>query len=105
MPSYEKLQAALNQTFLFSIPGGKAIGGRLFDVSVRIAMDDTHSCYTALFEMPAGIWLQQDIYRVVHPTGDFWELLMTPYRPTTSGACVIGAVFHVLKPELASAVV
>ena len=99
MPSYETLQAALNQTFLFSARDGLSIDGRLFDVSIKIAMDDDHFCYTALFEMPAGAWLQQDVYRVTHPAGHAWELLMTPHRPTPAGACVVGAVFHVLKPE------
>ena len=102
MPSHETLKDALNQTFQFSTPNGQTIDGRLFDVSVRIAMDDTYLCYAALFEMPAGARLQQDVYRVTHPAGNAWELLMTPHRPTPAGACVLGAVFHVLKPELAS---
>lgn len=102
MPSYETLQAALNQSFLFSTPDGHSIDGRLFKISTGIAMDDTYLCYTALFEMPAGVWLQQDVYRVTHPAGDAWELLITPHRPTPTGACVVGAVFHVLKPEPAS---
>lgn len=105
MPSYETLQAALNQTFQFSTNDGQSIDARLFEVANGIAMDDAHLCYTASFELPKGVWLQQDVYRVTHLASDSWELLVTPYRPTSAGTCVVGAVFHVLKPESVSAAV
>ncbi|WP_206956662.1 DUF6916 family protein [Trinickia acidisoli] len=96
IPTRTQLTASLGHTFMFSGAGDWAVAAKLTDVRDGIPMDENYVCYSAIFEMPADVNLPQNVYRIASSTGDAWELLVTPYRPTAEGKPVMGAVFHCL---------
>lgn len=98
IPTQAELNASLGGLFTFSGQGDWTVSAKLIDVRSGVPMDRNYACYSALFEMPAGADLPQNVYRIASPAGDAWELLVTPYRPTPEGMPVMGAVFHCRLP-------
>lgn len=68
-----------------------------------IPMDDRYVCYSATFELPAGAYLPQDVYRIGSPGGGTWDLLATPTRPTVDGRSTLTVVVHRNADEQAHA--
>lgn len=71
---------------------------RLIGAPAGVPMDDDYVCYHALFELPLGVQLPQDNYRVDAPDGRAWMLFATPTRPQKNGAATLCIVIHTVKP-------
>jgi len=76
----------------------RGVAACLAAVRDGISMDAAYLCYSASFDLPQGVYLPQDLYRVTSPGGDTWDLLVTPTRPRADGAATMCAVFHVACP-------
>lgn len=99
IPSHAELADAVGRTFTFSSALTGAIDARLTSARAETPMDDSFLCYSAHFELPAGVRLPQDTYRVSAPGGAVWELLATPTRPAANGAGTMCIVIHCEKPR------
>ena len=64
-----------------------------------IPMNDSFVCYSATFELPAGVVAPQDVYRIGSPSGRAWDLLATPTRPTEDGRSTLTVVVHCRADE------
>jgi hypothetical protein len=94
VPSHDALIASINQLFALETADGQRVHARLVEAPAGIAMDASYVCYLATFELPAGIWLPQDTYRITAPDGSSWDLLVTPTRPSPNGQANLTAVMH-----------
>ncbi|RAS23466.1 hypothetical protein BX591_12072 [Paraburkholderia bryophila] len=98
IPTHAELTESLGGLFTLTSPEGTAVQARLIDAPVGVPMDDDYVCYHAFFELPLGVQLPQDNYRVDAPDGRAWVLLATPVRPQKNGAATLCIVIHTLKP-------
>jgi len=112
IPTQAELSSSLGRTFLLfpvasedvlqaqdlGVTPRNAVEARLAAVQDGIAMDPGYLCYSASFDLPAGIHLPQELYRVSSPDGAVWELLVTPTRPHANGVATMCAVFHIKCP-------
>lgn len=103
IPTHAELIAAIGQRFSFGLADGRTVDALLAAAPAGIPMDDSYVCYSAMFELPAGAYLPQDVYRIVSPDGKAWDLLATPTRPTADGRATLHFVVHCRAAELASA--
>jgi hypothetical protein len=99
VPIHEMLVASLNHLFVLETADGQRFEVRLAAAPVGVAMDETYMSYSAIFELPLGIWLPQDNYRITASDGMSWELLATPTRPSVDGRANLAAVMHISVPE------
>lgn len=90
---------AVGRTFTFASASVGTVESRLISAPAGTPMDDDFLCYSAHFELPAGVRLPQDTYRVSAPNGAAWDLLATPTRPAASGAGTMCIVIHCAKPR------
>ncbi|RKP48114.1 DUF6916 family protein [Trinickia fusca] len=97
IPSHDALIASIGQSFTFSTPQGREIEARLVAAPTGTPMDDDYVCYAATFELPAGIQLPQDVYRIAASDGAAWDLLATPTRPSADGKANLTVVVHCLR--------
>lgn len=97
VPAHETLIASLHRLFVLETADGRRVEARLAAAPAGIAMDATYVSYSAIFELPAGIWLPQDTYRFTSPDGACWDLLATPTRPSVNGQANLTAVMHYLR--------
>jgi hypothetical protein len=102
IPTHDELIGAIGQRFTFGCADGRAVEAVLVHAPDGIAMDDSFVCYSATFELPAGVFLPQDVYRIASPAGRAWDLLATPTRPTSEGRSTITFVVHCRADELAN---
>ena len=100
IPERSRLEADLDQSFIFNLGDGRIARARLIAVPSGIPMDDDYECYSAVFEFEPGLQLQQDVYHITSPAGESWDLLATPHRPGAGGAARLGVVIHCLRPPL-----
>jgi hypothetical protein len=100
IPSHAELTESLGRTFILGTASGHEVQARLVSAPAGIPMDDSFVCYSALFELPPGVQLPQDVYQVQSPDGPSWSLLATPVRPSESGSAMLCAVMHCVKPAL-----
>lgn len=98
VPTHAELIAALGQPFLLGAPDGRSVEARLVAAPAGIPMDESYVCYSAIFELPAGVHLPQDVFHIVAPDGSAWELLATPTLPV-GGRATLTAVIHCLRPS------
>jgi hypothetical protein len=103
IPTHEELLGAIGQRFSFGAADGQTVDAVLARAPSGIPMDDTFVCYSAIFELPAGVVLQQDVYRIASPSGRAWALLATPTRPTEDGRSTLTVVVHCRADALADA--
>jgi hypothetical protein len=101
IPTHAELTAAIGQRFSFGLADGRSVDAVLTAAPAGIPMDDSFVCYSAHFELPAGVFLPQDVYRIESPQARAWELLATPTRPTADGRATIHFVVHCRATELA----
>ncbi|HEX7685205.1 MAG TPA: hypothetical protein VF446_17000 [Trinickia sp.] len=94
---------AIGQRFTFDGVGGQTVDAVLLHANAGIPMNDRFVCYAAMFELPAGVSLPQDVYRIGSPAGRAWDLLATPTRPTEDGRSTLTVVVHTRADELARA--
>ncbi|RDU95053.1 hypothetical protein DWV00_31080 [Trinickia dinghuensis] len=94
---------AVGQRFTFVAPNGAAVEALLVQAPSGIPMDDSFVCYSATFELPAGVFTPQDVYRIGSPSGRAWDLLATPTRPTEDGRSTLTVVVHCRADELGDA--
>lgn len=94
VPTHEALIASLNQLFVLETADGHRVEACLLAAPAGIAMDASFISYSATFELPAGIWLPQDTYRITALDGASWDLLATPTRPGANGQANLTAVMH-----------
>jgi hypothetical protein len=99
IPSQAELTAAVGRTFTLASAQAPVVEARLAAVWDETPMDDGFLCYSAHLELPAGVWLPQDTYRVSAPDGAAWDLLVTPTRPAANGATTMCFVIHSAKPS------
>jgi hypothetical protein len=92
---------AIGQRFTFACADGRSVEAVLAHAPAGIAMDDSFICYSATFELPAGVCLPQDVYRIGSPGGRAWDLLATPTRPTGDGRSTLTFVVHCRADALA----
>lgn len=97
IPSHAELTEVIGRTFIFANEQVGAIDARLLAAPIGTPMDDEFLCYSAHFELPTGIRLPQDTYRVSAPDGAAWDLFATPTRPTAHGAGTMCIVIHRAK--------
>ncbi|CAN7645414.1 hypothetical protein LJR230_004806 [Trinickia sp. LjRoot230] len=64
LPTHAELIAAIGQRFSFIDAAGRSVDAQLTSAPAGIPMDHTFVCYSATFELPAGVHLPQDIYRI-----------------------------------------
>ena len=102
VPSHEALVASLHRLFVLETADGRRVEVRLAAAPSGIAMDATHVSYSAIFELPMGVWLPQDTYRITAPDGMSWDLLATPTQPSADGRATLTAVMHTRVPETPS---
>lgn len=103
IPTHAGLIAAIGGRFAFGVPGGHTVEAVLLDAPAGVPMDDSYVCYLATFALPSGIHLPQDIYHIVSPDGEAWDLLATPTRPDSNGCSTLTIVVHGRAVELAAA--
>jgi len=96
VPAHAALIAAIGQPFVLTTSDGSRVETRLTDAPSGTPMDDSHVCYSAVFELPDGVHLHQDVFRITSPDGDAWDLLATPMRPI-GGRSRLAAVMHCLR--------
>lgn len=101
IPTYAELIAAIGQTFSLSTADGRSVEARLSAAPNGIPMDETYVCYSAVFNLPTGVWLPQDTYRITAADGRAWTLLATPTRPEPGGCATLTAVMHCLAASQA----
>ena len=94
VPTHETLIASLHRLFVLETADGRRVEVRLAAAPAGIAMDATYASYSATFELPMGVWLPQDTYRITTPEGMSWDLLATPTQPTAEGRATLTAVMH-----------
>ncbi|WP_126876968.1 DUF6916 family protein [Paraburkholderia kururiensis] len=94
---------AIGQRFTFGAADGQTVDAVLLHANAGIPMNDSFVCYAAMFELPAGISLSQDVYRIGSPAGRAWDLLATPTRPTEDGRSTLTVVVYARADELAKA--
>ncbi|MFM0503790.1 DUF6916 family protein [Paraburkholderia caffeinilytica] len=99
IPSHAELTNAVGRTFTLASAQIGAVEARLTAAPTETPMDEGFLCYSAFFELPAGIRLPQDMYRVSAPDGAAWDLLATPTRPAANGAGTMCIVIHCAKPH------
>ena len=102
VPTHEALVASLDRLFLLETADGSHVEARLIAAPIGVAMDACYISYSATFELPAGILLPQDTYRIRSPDGETWELLATPTRPSANGRGNLTVVLHYLRPDYAA---
>lgn len=98
VPTHAVLIAAIGQPFVLGTPDGRSVEARLAAAPAGIPMDESYVCYSAVFELPAGVRLSQEVFRIVAPDGSAWELLATPTLPV-GGRAMLTAVIHCLRPS------
>jgi hypothetical protein len=103
IPTHDELLGAIGQRFTFGTADGHTVEAMLSHAPVGIPMDDSFVCYSASFELPAGVFLPQDVYRIASPAGRAWDLLATPTRPTEDGRSTITVVVHCRADVLVNA--
>lgn len=96
VPTHAALVAAIGQPFVLTAPDGRAVEARLAAAPAGIPMDESHVCYSAIFELPDGVRLHQDVFRITSPDGGAWDLLATPTAPA-GGRARLAAVMHCLR--------
>ncbi|TAM55108.1 MAG: hypothetical protein EPN57_03625 [Paraburkholderia sp.] len=101
IPTHEELLAAIGQRFTISAANGHTVEAVLSHAPAGIPMNDSFVCYSGTFELPAGVFLPQDVYRIGSPTGPAWDLLATPTQPTGDGRSTLSFVVHCRADELA----
>lgn len=101
IPTHDELLEAIGQRFTFGTADGHIVDATLSHAPIGIPMDDSYVCYSATFELPAGVFLPQDVYRIAAPIGRAWELLATPTRPTADGRSTLTVVVHCRADALA----
>ena len=101
IPTHDELLGAIGQRFTFGTADGRIVDAVLSHAPIGIPMDDSYVCYSATFELPAGVFLPQDVYRIAAPIGRAWELLATPTRPTADGRSTLTVVVHCRADALA----
>lgn len=94
MPSHNELSESIGQIFTLSTHTGLTVEAHLLSAPACVPMDDSFTCYSAHFELPPGVVLGQDVYRVVSPAGREWQLLATPVRPLKPQSQVMCVVIH-----------
>ncbi|QCP50828.1 hypothetical protein FAZ95_17725 [Trinickia violacea] len=99
VPTHAALLAAIGQPFVLSTPDGRSVQARLAAAPDGIPMDETYVCYSAIFELPEGVRLPQEVFRITAPNGDAWDLLATPTRPEGVHA-MMTAVMHCLRSPI-----
>lgn len=103
LPTHAELIAAIGQRFSFIDAAGRSVDAQLTSAPAGIPMDHTFVCYSATFELPAGVHLPQDIYRIALPDGRAWDLLATPTRPTPDARATLTVVVHCRAEQVHSA--
>ena len=101
IPTHDELLEAIGQHFTFASADGHTVEAVLARAPAGVAMDDSFICYSATFELPAGVFLPQDVYRIGSPGGRAWDLLATPTRPTQDGRSTLTVVVHCRADALA----
>jgi hypothetical protein len=101
IPTHAELLGAIGQRFTFGASNGAAVEALLVHAPSGIPMNDRYVCYSATFELPAGAYLPQDVYRIGSPAGGAWDLLATPTRPTDDGRATLTVVVHCRADERA----
>lgn len=96
VPTHGALVAAIGQPFVLSTPDGRSVEARLAAAPAGIPMDESYVCYSAIFELPAGVHLPQEVLRITAPDGSAWDLLATPTLPA-GGHATMTAVMHCLR--------
>ncbi len=97
VPTHAALVAAIGQPFVLATPDGRSVEARLAAAPAGIPMDESFVCYSAIFELPDGVHLPQDVFRITAPDGSAWELLATPAAPV-GGRARLAAVMHCPRP-------
>ena len=69
IPGHAELTESLGRTFILTTASGHAVQAQLVGAPAGIPMDDSYVCYSALFELPPGVQLPQDVYQVQSPDG------------------------------------
>ncbi len=100
IPTHAELTESLGSLFTLTSPQGYAVEARLNSAPAGVPMDDGYDCYQARFDLPPGVQLPQDVYRVSAPDGRAWDLFATPARPSVEGLACLCIVVHVPKPAL-----
>lgn len=103
IPTHAELIAAIGGRFSFGVPGGHTVEAVLLDAPAGVPMDDSYVCYRATFELPSDVYLPQDVYRIVSPGGEAWDLLATPTRPAANGCSRLTVVVHTGAADLSAA--
>lgn len=101
IPTHDELIEAIGQRFTFSLADGRTVAAVLTHAPAGIPMSDSFVCYSATFELPASVFLPQDVYRIGSPAGRTWDLLATPTRPTEDGHSTLTVVVHCRADALA----
>lgn len=102
VPTHAELLEAIGQRFTFDTADGHTVDTVLVHAPAGIPMNDRYVCYSATFELPAGVHLPQAVYRIGASAGRAWDLLATPTRPTDDGRATLTVVVHSHADELAS---
>lgn len=94
IPTHDELLAAVGQRFAFGSADGHSVDAVLAQAPAGIPMNDSFVCYSATFELPAGAFLPQSVYRIGAPNGGAWDLLATPTHPSRDGRSTLTVVVH-----------
>ncbi|MEX3955986.1 hypothetical protein [Trinickia sp. EG282A] len=103
IPTHEELIEAIGESFTFGLADGQTVEAVLSHAPAGIPMNDSFVCYAATFELPAGVFLPQEIYRIGSPAGRAWDLLATPTKPTDDGRSTLTVVVHTRAANFANA--
>lgn len=94
MPRRVELAEADPEDFVLQIAPEQGIRVSLLEVRDGVPMDGRYECYSLMVALPKGVQLPSNVYRLFGPSGEHWELLMTPVMPEPDGRHVLEAVIH-----------
>ncbi|HBX54063.1 DUF6916 family protein [Pseudomonas sp. UBA2684] len=102
VPTQVQLNASVNQQWLLTTDD-QPLPMQLVRVDGGIAMNSCYTCYSATFELPESIWVDQGSYEIRSPEGKAYYLLLAPVGLSPAGQYQMEAVFHVLIPAIETA--
>lgn len=94
MPTFAELQDADAGAFALSLDPQTRVPIERVRLDQGVAMSARHECFSVCFALPAGLSLDQAVYRVFGPAQQEWVMMMTPVMPEPDGRYVLQAVVH-----------
>lgn len=95
MPTQSELTELLGAQLIFVDDTQANVPFTLVSVYGGTPMNDRYLCYSAIFKLPPEMTAFQGTYRLYYSQDNYWDLFLTPIKPSDDGIGQLEAVFHV----------